>query len=298
MEKIFNLAQKYIVVANGLLNCEIFSTMKKEWMNPENLNFKNDYEKAMYYKHFKAYTFVYDIINGKRVLELGCGAGYGINHLAQKAEKIVTVDIDIDSINYARKNTNAKNIEFIHQDILDGLNFENESFDIIISFQVFEHFTRKDLPIYLQEISRLLKPNGTVYLTTPNREIRLYPFQKPLNKYHPVEYSYKSLKKVLCHYFRECKILALRSDPVIEELFNKRKKMKIHYVYILKPIRGVVLSISKALKLKFLVNYLNRRSRYIIPHHDLNIGDITYENFWYEKKEYHKGIDFMAICKK
>jgi SAM-dependent methyltransferase len=272
--------------------------IRREWMNPKGLDFENDYEKAFFHKHFAPYLYIEDVVKGKEVLELGCGAGYGIDYISKNAKRIVTVDIDLESIEHAKQNTDAKNIEYIHQDILDGLPFGNATFDVVISFQVIEHFNSKNVHYYLQEISRVLKPGGRAYLTTPNRDTRLLPLQKPVNKYHPLEYSYASLSRLIKQYFPSHEVLTLRSDEAIEQIFNTRKNMKPFHVYVLKPIRRNIVKISSFLKISALSRFLDNRSRYTRPYHTLNIGDINSNNFKFEKQDYRKGMDFLLICTK
>jgi ubiquinone/menaquinone biosynthesis C-methylase UbiE len=270
--------------------------MRKEWMNPSSLDFTNDYEAAMFYKHYKPYTYIYKQVEGKKILEIGCGAGYGINLVATKADKIKTVDIDIDSLNYAKNNSNATNIEYIHKNVLKGLDFEDNSFDIIISFQVIEHFTRKEVSTYLNEMKRVLKPYGRIYITTPNRDIRLFPLQKPKNKYHPIEYSYTSLKKILEKHYKNVSIKALHSNREIENIFNTRKNQKVYQVFVIKPIKKAVIKVAKALNIKPVKKIINRRSEYKRPRYSLNLDVINENIFWFENNNIKGAIDFMAIC--
>jgi SAM-dependent methyltransferase len=272
--------------------------IRKEWMNPKSLNFENDYETAMFYKHFAPYLYVNEFVKNKEVLELGCGAGYGIDYLSNNAKRIVTVDIDSESIEHAKQNSEAKNIEYIQQDILDGLKFQDNSFDIVISFQVIEHFNKKDVKRYLNEIFRLMKPDGIAYITTPNREIRLFPFQKPVNKYHPLEYSYSTLKRLIKQFSPSFEILVLRSKNEIEEVYNTRKKMNAVQVYIIKPLRRFGLKTLKLFRINRLVAYFEKRSQYSRPFHSFNIGEINSDSFRFEDKEKRKGLDFLITCYK
>jgi 2-polyprenyl-3-methyl-5-hydroxy-6-metoxy-1,4-benzoquinol methylase len=272
--------------------------IRKEWMNPKSLSFENDYETAMFYKHFAPYLYVNDFVKNKEVLELGCGAGYGIDYLSNNAKRIVTVDIDSESIEHAKQNSEATNIEYILQDILDGLRFQDNSFDVVISFQVIEHFNKRDVKRYLNEIFRLLKPDGTAFITTPNREIRLFPFQKPVNKYHPLEYSHYTLRRLIKQFFPCHEILVLRSKNEIEEIFNNRRKMNAIQVFIVKPIRRIVLKTLKLFRINGLVAYFEKRSIYSRPFHSLNIGEINSDSFRFENEELRKGLDFIIICNK
>jgi 2-polyprenyl-3-methyl-5-hydroxy-6-metoxy-1,4-benzoquinol methylase len=54
-------------------------------------------------EHMARYTFAARLARGKRVLDAGCGAGYGIGELARVAERVVGVDVAADAIEFARR---------------------------------------------------------------------------------------------------------------------------------------------------------------------------------------------------
>ena len=64
---------------------------------------------------------------------------------------------------------------------------------MIISYQVIEHVA--SVKHYLENIKRLLKPDGLFIITTPCRTYRLAPHQKPWNRFHLREYDLRSLKE-------------------------------------------------------------------------------------------------------
>src|SRR5215831_13097507 len=63
-------------------------------------------------EHMARYTFAMRLARGKRVLDAGCGAGYGSAVLAEVAEHVTGVDIAADAIEYARANYQAANLTF------------------------------------------------------------------------------------------------------------------------------------------------------------------------------------------
>lgn len=158
---------------------------------PENYLF-NIYDYVLFLKHKFAYELALkNIKSDYKVLEIGFGDGYGTDIIAKSGASIVAVELDEESLKQAKEKYNSPNISF---DLYDGvnLNYEPYSFDMIISYQVIEHVENVDL--YLNNIKKMLKPNGIFMITTPSRTYRLTPDQAPWNKYHLREYNSDCLK--------------------------------------------------------------------------------------------------------
>jgi SAM-dependent methyltransferase len=109
-------------------------------------------------------------IEGKRVLEIGVG-GEGGNLLNLKNKNEV---FGIDISKSAQKNCERLGLNIIIQNIdKEALPFDDDFFDIVFAFEVFEHFAA---PQYaLEEIRRVLKTGGILLLSTPNPYIHHWP---------------------------------------------------------------------------------------------------------------------------
>lgn len=151
--------------------------------------------------HVKSYAHAMTIVRGERVLDFGCGAGYGSNMLAGHVEDVTAVDISEEAISNAAKSYSASNLHFLRIEPTENraLPFPDSNFDDVISFQVIEHV--EDVDSYLREIRRVLKPGGRLLLTTPNSYLRLLPGQKPWNRFHVREYTYGTIKHALLKEF-------------------------------------------------------------------------------------------------
>ena len=57
----------------------------------------------IHYEHLHRYYLANSFVNGKTILDLGCGEGYGCFLFSKTAKNVVGVDIDIDTINHAKK---------------------------------------------------------------------------------------------------------------------------------------------------------------------------------------------------
>jgi SAM-dependent methyltransferase len=96
---------------------------------------------------------------GKRVLEVGCGQGTVLNHLARKRAGMFGVDMSIVSIERARAGANelGHHVDVAQSDA-ESLPFPDTTFDSVVSFGVLHH--TPDTAKSIREVHRVLKPGG------------------------------------------------------------------------------------------------------------------------------------------
>jgi SAM-dependent methyltransferase len=157
-------------------------------------------------QNFKPYVLISDLINGKNMLEIGCGDGYGAYYLSRFAKAIIAVDYDMPVILKARDKYRADNLRFICMDAT-GLAFKDALFDAACSFQVVEHIPEEKLKKYLSEIKRVLKAGRRFYLTTLNLSSAMKsPLTYQKNPAHCCEFRLLELKEVLSRIFRNVEV--------------------------------------------------------------------------------------------
>jgi SAM-dependent methyltransferase len=178
---------------------------------------------VIYLLHVATYDFAEQFTKAKRVLDYGCGSGYGAARIARSAGHVTAVDVADDAIDYARSQYPADNLDFRTIDPSQPLPFPDGSFDTVLSFQVFEHVA--DTERYLAEIRRVLRPGGQLVLVTPDRSTRLLPMQKPWNRWHLKEYSARSLGDRVRRHFPNVEVLRMsgRRDVIGIELRRCRR---------------------------------------------------------------------------
>ncbi|MHA1378140.1 MAG: class I SAM-dependent methyltransferase [Candidatus Helarchaeota archaeon] len=143
--------------------------------------------------HIERYNFVKRFLKKHYIIaDIGCGIGYGSNILSSYCKSVYSFDKSVESVFYARRHYKAPNIKFESADAIN-LPVPNEFFDVVISFEVIEHI--KDDRKYLKEIKRILKTDGLVVLSTPQKT----PFKK--GKFHKREYNVQQFKKLISKYF-------------------------------------------------------------------------------------------------
>lgn len=180
---------------------------------------------VIYLMHAASYAFAESYCQNKRVLDLGCGSGYGVARISSFASTVHAVDVSSEAIAYAHEHYGRGNITFSTIDADASLPFPDDSFDVVLSFQVIEHVVNERN--YLKEASRVLCKNGLLILITPDRSNRLLPYQKPWNRWHLREYAMKDLCDLVSAFFaieRSLK-MGMKSDAAQIEL-NRYRLLK------------------------------------------------------------------------
>ncbi len=117
-------------------------------------------------EHMARYAFAARLARGKRVLDAGCGAGYGSAELARIAEAVVGIDRAAEAVSFARAHYALPNLTF-EQASCTALPHADAAFDLLVAFEVIEHL--EDWRAFLLETRRVLAPNGQFIVSTPNR---------------------------------------------------------------------------------------------------------------------------------
>jgi ubiquinone/menaquinone biosynthesis C-methylase UbiE len=133
------------------------------------------------------------MLNGKKILEVGCGTGNLLRLLSNNNLDLSGTDYSSDYLAYAKNK--SPTINFFQGDLLEPYlwkKYEN-SYDSIICSEVLEHITN-DLAA-LKIIFSILKPNGTLIVTVPALNSLYSDFDKKIG--HHRRYSKKSISDVI-----------------------------------------------------------------------------------------------------
>lgn len=118
------------------------------------------------YEHWHRYAWARGLVRDKDVLDCACGEGYGSHLLADAARSVVGVDVDSKAVEHARSRYSADHLSFQQADALD-LPFEDDRFDVVVSFETLEHLAEHDE--LLAGFRRVLKPDGVLLLSSPDK---------------------------------------------------------------------------------------------------------------------------------
>jgi len=106
-------------------------------------------------------------IQGKTVLDLGCGTGENLVPLAKRGATVVGIDISPDLIELARKRVSSYGLQAtVRVGSAYATELPDQSVDVVFSMALLHHL---DLPKARTEIYRILRPGGLFILREPIR---------------------------------------------------------------------------------------------------------------------------------
>jgi len=150
--------------------------------------------------HIQRYEWVLSFLQGLHCLDAGCGSGYGTHFLANNGVcEIVGIDISKRVIKFGRNRYQSPNLEFLQMNV-QNIKFEDDSFDAVITFDVLEHLGKEGQEMFLSEIARVLKKDGTAYISCPNASL-----SKGTNPFHLRELTVIEFKELLGGFFDDIK---------------------------------------------------------------------------------------------
>ena len=149
-------------------------------------------------EHFHRYLLASQLVDGKVVLDIACGDGYGSAILAKHANKVIGVDIAEEAVNSAKLKHQAENLEF-SKGSCSAIPMGDASVDIVVSFETIEHHDEHEQ--MMMEIKRVLKKDGVLIISSPDKfEYSDKPKYK--NKFHVKELYRHEFLDLLSRYFK------------------------------------------------------------------------------------------------
>ncbi len=139
------------------------------------------------------------------MLDLACGTGYGTAILGTVAASATGLDISQDSVVKARRRYGNENIRYVVGDSC-ALPFDDDSFDVVVANEMIEHI--EDTGSLIDEVKRVLRPNGRFLVSTPNKPI--YNRYKPPNIFHTSEMDINEFRTLLRGHFPHVRMIATR----------------------------------------------------------------------------------------
>jgi len=177
------------------------------------------------FEHFHRYFFARDLCVGIDVLDVACGEGYGSAILSGVAKTVLGVEVDAETVDHARGNYSAPNLSFLQADAA-SLPLTDASMDAVVSFETLEHL--KDQRRFLAEVKRILRPNGFLVISMPDRLVYSAAGTDP-NPCHILELSPSEFVEVLSGHFKSLAVLSQR--PVLGSIISGEPRGKAFRSY-------------------------------------------------------------------
>jgi ubiquinone/menaquinone biosynthesis C-methylase UbiE len=119
--------------------------------------------------HIERYVWAGPLVSGRECLDDGCGTGYGSHYLVKRARarSVVGVDLSKEAIDFARRHYRHPALAFHQMNCLE-LTFPDETFDVVVSFDVIEHVSKEDQDSFVRETRRVLRKGGILLIGCPN----------------------------------------------------------------------------------------------------------------------------------
>ncbi len=233
----------------------------------------------------KPYVVISEWLKGD-LLELGCGEGRGIQLLAPKVDSYLALD-KIKSVVDQLQNSFPE-VFFKHMVFPPLIGLNDNSFDVVVSFQVIEHI--KNDEFFLREIYRVTKPGGKVYITTPNIRLSL-----ARNPWHIREYNDKELKELAGKIFDHVEVKGIAGNQKVMQYYEKNKKS------VNKILKYDILNLQNKLPaflLKIPYEILNRINRNSLKSaNDELVHSISHEDYILNDNP-EESLDLFAILVK
>ncbi len=130
-------------------------------------------------------------VQGKQILEVGCGAGLGLGYLDRTARNVIGGDYSEDNLRRAYQRYRGR----IGLLLLDAqkLPFKDGSFDVIVTMEVIQYLTR--LEDFFEECHRVLRKRGILCICLPNKDVPGFHASPLSHRYYSVPELVASLNQ-------------------------------------------------------------------------------------------------------
>jgi 2-polyprenyl-3-methyl-5-hydroxy-6-metoxy-1,4-benzoquinol methylase len=221
-------------------------------------------ENYWFRRHLVVYEWIARQLEGKRVVDMACGEGYGSDVLARTAASAVGVDANPDAHEHARLRYRRENLRF-ERDLVESF---SEPCDAVVFLQTIEHV--QDPGAILEHFKSMLAPGGVAYVSTPNLLTLAPPgAEKSDNPWHVKEYRAEEFRALCEEHFPRVEMFGL---------FHARK-LRAHEL---------------AIKLGW--DTVHKSLRLTKPFYDRFTPAISSSDFSLRKENLDGALDFLAVC--
>jgi O-antigen biosynthesis protein len=191
-----------------------------EWTGERCVPWTDDLQ--VVYEHYHRYALAARFVAGARVLDLGCGEGFGPALLAAEAREVLGIDIDPHTVEHATAHYLQDNLHFTLGSMIDpGLLADAEPFDVITCFEALEHVEAQDT--LMAVVRRLLAPGGLFLTSTPDVTVYSHEHGND-NPFHVRELTEEQFRTLLRSFFEHTVIL--RQNVAVGSLITSETRTR------------------------------------------------------------------------
>lgn len=204
-------------------------------------NIEIEYEKRYWWFKEHVWRFIKNLDKNSKVLVIGCGLGHELYALQKLGFKdVLGVDISPECINFCQE----YGFNVIKMDIFEFLSNDAKTFDLIVAFDIIEHFTREESLSLAKLVYKSLSSGGIFIINVPNANNPLALRDRYIDLTHETIYTPESMRQLLLSAgFKKIRIVGVKSFSTIDESMQ----MKIFKKIIALPIYRLSLFILKML---------------------------------------------------
>ena len=160
IQKFSNLAQEWWDVNGKFKPLHMFNPIRIEYML-ENIK-----------KYFKLKKDKINILEGLKILDIGCGGGLISEPMARLGAEVTGIDASEKNINIAKIHSKENKLKINYINTSPEKLSDYEKYDIILNLEIVEHV--EDVGLYIKSCQKLLKRNGLMFTATLNRSFTSY----------------------------------------------------------------------------------------------------------------------------
>ncbi len=181
----------------------------------ERISFENTNLFVGYSNHIQRYAFAAQYCTGQRVLDAGCGAGYGAAFLIDGGSADVTA-IDISDVALAEANRHFQRdkLRFVKGDLerLSETRDLGGPFDVVVNLENIEHLAHPDR--FLEGARRHLTSEGVLVISSPNGALTLRDETGRIrNQSHVQEFTEAQFREILGPHFKRLELFGQWKTP-------------------------------------------------------------------------------------
>lgn len=248
----------------------------------------NEGSHPFYCQYRAVYEYAKKFVTAQRVMDAGCGEGYGAKLLAENASQVVAIDNDRKTIQRARQRYRQSNLQFHIGDIGQLSVGLSHAFDVVCCFHTIEHL--KEPTLFLQRIGKILSNSGVLLISTPNREKTFIEWP-----YHEREYTVREFRSLLSSCFEDVTLYALHASNSMSQ-FRDIQARAVHRIIgwdilqlhrrLPKRLRQIAFDIGGTVLNKCLSKAHRNR-----------IFRITLQDFSIKRERLNEGLDLIGVCR-